>query len=108
MGDEMKHKHAEFIHAWADGAKIQWRDPKDDERWSDIRMPNWLEDCEYRIKPEPKPDVVRNITVEATLKCGETCGEAFVQVFKSGKYLFPNLRLTFDGETGKLKSAEVL
>jgi hypothetical protein len=104
----MKHKHADLIHAWADGAKIQWRDPKDDERWSDIRIPNWLEDCEYRIKPTPKPDVVRNITVEATLKCGETCGEAFVQVFKSGKYIFPNLRLTFDGETGKLKSAEVL
>ena len=102
------HKHADLIHAWADGAKIQWRDPKDDERWSDIKIPNWLEDCEYRIKPMPKPDVVRNITVEATLKCGETCGEAFVQVFKSGKYIFPNLRLTFDGETGKLKSAEVL
>ena len=97
----MKHKHAELIHAWADGAQIQWRDLKDDERWSDIRIPNWLEDCEYRIKPEP--DVIRNITVEATL----FYGEPFVQVFKS-EYLFPNLRLIFDRETGKLKAAEVL
>jgi hypothetical protein len=103
----MKHKHADLIHAWADGAKIQLLSAIYNQ-WEDSDHPRWREDCEYRIKPTPKPDVVRNITVEATLKCGETCGEAFVQVFRSGKYLFPNLRLTFDGETGELKSAEVL
>jgi len=102
----MKHKLAELIHAWADGAQIQVY--CNDGIWEDVDYPAWGGGIEYRIKPEPKPDVVRNITVEATLKCGETCGEAFVQVFKSGKYIFPNLRLTFDGETGKLKSAEVI
>jgi hypothetical protein len=105
----MKHKHADLIHAWADGAQIQCKQHGYDDRWADVGYPNWEHpQCKYRIKPEPMPDVVRNITVEATLKCGETCGEAFVQVFKSGKYIFPNLRLTFDGETGGLKSAEVL
>ena len=95
----MKHKHAEFIHAWADGAKIQWRDPKDDERWSDIRIPNWLEDCEYRIKPEPKPDVVVEYGFEVY----------GIALHSDKNSLIPkNLRLTFDGETGKLKSAEVL
>ena len=103
----MKHKHADLIHAWADGAQIQIRCSPSD-KWANAHSPFWDADREYRIKPEHKPDVVRNITVEATLKCGETCGEAFVQVFKSGEYLFPNLRLIFDGETGKLKSAEVL
>lgn len=105
----MKHKHAELIKAWADGAQIQYQDENCGGLiWCNIGDPRWMEDVQYRIKPTPKPDVVRNITVEATLKCGETCGEAFVQVFKSGKYIFPNLRLTFDGETGVLKSAEVL
>ena len=100
----MKHKHADLIHAWADGAQIQVK--AFNLTWDDREKPLWCLNREYRIKPEP--DVIRYITVEATLKCGETCGEEFVQVFKSGKYLFPNLRLTFDGETGKLKSAEVL
>jgi hypothetical protein len=106
----MKHKHYDMIVAWAEGKHIQCNNPDRDwsAKWEDEADPSWYDFCEYRIKPEPKPDVVRNITVEATLKCGETCGEAFVQVFKSGKYIFPNLRLTFDGETGKLKSAEVL
>lgn len=107
MGDAMKHKHADLIHAWADGAEIEWRSKQyTSKKWYPNNSPNWDDDDEYRLKQ--KPDVVRNITVEATLKCGETCGEEFVQVFKSGKYLFPNLRLTFDGKTGELKSAEVL
>ena len=103
MGDAMKHKHADLIHAWADGAQIQWLDSNCD--WCNIACtPSWSTETTYRIKPMPKPDVVRNITVEATVRCGEE----FVQVFKSGKYCFPNLRLTFDGETGNLKSAEVI
>ena len=44
-----RHKHADVIHAWADGAVIQqfcgdgWYDDSD--------TPNWFEDAEYRIKP---------------------------------------------------------
>ena len=50
------HKHAELIKAWADGAEIQAKDMRDN--WHDVLKPNWDEECEYRIKPEPKPDVV--------------------------------------------------
>lgn len=51
----MKHKHAELIKAWADGAKIQlwWADG-----WVDSENPNWGGEI-YRIKPEPKPEPVR-------------------------------------------------
>lgn len=99
----MKHKHADLIKAWADGAEIEWLGINGN--WCSISgTPAWSIETTYRIKPVPKPDVVRNITVEATTRCGEE----FVQVFKSGKYCFPNLHLTFDGESGKLKSAEVL
>ena len=101
----MKHKHADLIKQWADGAQIQWLSVICGQ-WEDIDMngKEWYEHYRYRIKPMPKPDVVRNITVEATGRCGEE----FVQVFQSGIFCFPNLHLTFDGETGKLKAAEVL
>lgn len=55
----MKHKHAELIHAWADGAIIErlWNDPHyNDQAWLIDKEPDWSEYCEYRIKPEdPKP-----------------------------------------------------
>ena len=71
------HPHSELIKAWADGAEIQI---KFYDGWRDCRPIDWNPNSEYRIKPEPKPDVIQ----------------------------FCNLKLTFDGETGELKSAEVL
>lgn len=60
----MKHKHAELIKAWADGAEIQSRwDTTNDTGWSDWcdenESPEWFIDWEYRIKPEEKKPVVR-------------------------------------------------
>ena len=48
----MKHKHAELIKAWADGAKIQYFSGLG--CWNDIDYPGWLPTEEYRIKPEPR------------------------------------------------------
>jgi hypothetical protein len=90
----MKHKHYDMIVAWAGGAQIQWKDPKDDEPWCDIQVPSWGEDFEYRIVP--KPDVV------VFVPAGDP------RLYRSKQRDGDNLRLTFDGETGKLKSAEVL
>lgn len=54
----MKHKHAELIHAWADGAQIQIKDKQ--TGWEDLySAPSWRDDFEYRIKPEEKKPVVR-------------------------------------------------
>ena len=90
------HKHAELIKAWADGAEIviRWRA---DEPWQNCTAPRWDQDCEYRIKPEPKPDTVMYVDAE----------HEFLTV-SAIKKLTCNLKLTFDGETGKLKAAEVL
>lgn len=86
------HKHAEFIKAWADGAEIQTYDGIRDV-WVDIiGNPAWTSE-RYRIKPEPKPDVVQ-------FWC------ASCEPLK--RPLDNNLKLTFDGDTGQLKSAEVL
>jgi hypothetical protein len=88
------HKHAELIKAWADGAEIEFQDSEG--VWG-VGIPHWHPDAEYRIKPEPKPDVVRY--TQAFRTSSGTWGEPSQ---------FDNLKLTFDGETGELKSAEVL
>jgi hypothetical protein len=54
----MKHKHAELIKAWADGAQIQFRLWGGIE-WLDTATPQWEVKYEYRIKPEEKQPVVR-------------------------------------------------
>lgn len=54
----MKHKHADLIHQWADGAEIQWS--FGDGEWYDIsNVPEWKDTLQYRIKPEEKKPVVR-------------------------------------------------
>ena len=93
------HKHAELIKAWADGAEIQvsylvvgadgWSE------WEVEEYPRWYDPmARFRIKPEPKPDVVM------------LAGASTLNVRYKDNY--PNLKLTFDGETRELKSAEVL
>lgn len=44
----IKHKHADLIIDWANGAEIQ---VKDDGKWVDIE-PSWMKGKEYRIKPK--------------------------------------------------------
>ena len=88
-------RNSELIIAWAKGAQIQFL-CTDSDNWYVIDYPDWFENVEYRIKPEPKPDVVRY---------AYTSGEHHYRIEQRG---MDNIRLTFDGETGELKSAEVL
>lgn len=47
-----RHKHADLIHAWAEGAEIQFLNGLDD-KWVDIEdFPSWHKDHQYRIKPK--------------------------------------------------------
>lgn len=86
------HKHAELIKAWADGAEIERYSTIDNE-WVHAQIPYWKEDYGFRIKPEPKPDIVR---YGVALYWGRNAQDG------------DNIKATFDGETGKLKSAEVI
>ena len=90
----MKHKHYDMIVAWAEGKTIQ---NFNDRRmcWEDITGdPYWVDSFQYRIKTEPMPDRI----VVTDLWRQRDYGMLHMGEF----------RLTFDGETGKLKSAEVL
>jgi len=91
-----RHRHADLIHAWAEGAEIEYRTMGGS--WVNTKFSDcvtWAEGCEYRIKPEKKPDVLRYFELTTSGGC--------VWVNGNG-----NLRCTFCGETGKLIKAEIL
>ena len=98
----MKHKHSEVIKAFVDGVECEFEGQFNE--WYSIAILDQFDTWDkVRIKPEPKPDV-----------------ELFTKVYDQENYLaytthaiknkkdFHNLKLIFDGETGKLKDAEVI
>lgn len=155
-----KHKHAEIIKAWADGADIEttntsqdsptfgiwgpvakipnWNNPKREFRIKDpyqelkdadaagkiiqfksLDGTRWLEksvDCEweklswslpvsdYRIKPEPKPDEIWYCLVGKGLYPHLSVGS----VARPYPAADDNVKFTFDGESGELKSVELI
>ena len=89
------HKHADLIKLWADGAEIQMK--AYDGAWFDDEDPCWsCLEFEFRIKPASDRVVIPDVVT------------VWVHDEHQDYYLKGELKLTFDGETGKLKSAEVL
>jgi hypothetical protein len=91
------HKHAELIKAWADGAEIEGLNSLGE--WVQIWVTTWSEVDKFRIKPEPKPDVVDLVRMHR---------QHTPYMFEPTDICPADLKLTFDGETGKLKAAEVI
>ena len=60
-----KHKHADLIHAWAEGAEIQCLHPHVID-WKDDPFPHWGDKSEYRIKPK-EPNWWENIPEHGVL-----------------------------------------
>ena len=97
----MKHKHAEVLIAIAEGKEVQWL--ADDDTWvtpsnqaasNPLTYPHLL----WRIKLEPKPDVV----ITATLRLDPD--DAFL-IYRNWQ---GNVEVTFDGESRQLKSVRML
>jgi hypothetical protein len=113
--EKKPHVHAALIKAWADGAVIQIRRGKI-LIWEDNPHPCWSPKLTYRIKPEPKPDVVSNCFVgfEEAWKRPRIyynwSNDAIPAEYKhnQGRKDLAELRFVFDGETGVLKSAEII
>lgn len=92
------HKHAALIKAWADGVPIQFKSSSL-RGWQNVTVaPGWFTDCEYRIKPEPKPDVVISTNIV----------KAHIVDIYARNTGVQNCKFTFDGETGKLKAVELI
>lgn len=100
-----RHPHYELLKEWIEDVDriVQWK-PKYSvtwEDWSAGNFPRFNSDFDWRFKPEPKPDVVQNFW----------CDQFRHIWFYENEFTDmtpPNLKLTFDGETGELKSAEVI
>jgi hypothetical protein len=101
----MKHKHYDLIVAWAEGKDIQWFDAIK-MTWQDFSDGRFYPSTKYRIKPEPKPDVVVYSRVVGKFLIG--CGNIEINQLILRLQDSPNIKYTFDGEWGNLKSAEVL
>ena len=93
----MKHKHYDLIVAWADGAEIQVKAFSHSD-WEDVDMngEEWYEHYTYRIKPEPKPDVVKYLIcgLKSWKEVDDQVGHECIKIVIDGK--------------GRLKSAEVI
>lgn len=98
------HKWAKEIKALADGFPLEGRVNHKD-CWEAINAPLCLScnpitfpDWEWRIKPEPKPDIIKTDCIEAG-----TYGN-YISTF-DGK---DNVMFVFDGETGELKDVKII
>ena len=89
-----KHIHYDTIMAWANGASIEMRDILT-ETWHDVDSPSWYGSIDYRVKPQPKPDLVREAFIVNSLSAGPMLYAASPSE--------ANSVFVFDGETGKLK-----
>lgn len=99
-----KRPHAKLIKAWADGARIQFKDY--DGNWMDCwnNEPKWEEQNEYRIRPD-------NFKVNDTLElyaCTVGVGKDYCLDFTLTQHVSDNLRLTIDRQHGTLLKAEVI
>jgi hypothetical protein len=93
----MKHKHYDLIVAWAEGKDIQYR-TIGQENWHVDSCPWWDDhSMEFRIKPK---DIVAYAEIHA--------GGLIPIYFYSGVFDRANCKATFDGETRKLKSLEMI
>jgi hypothetical protein len=102
------HPHAEFIKAWADGAVVEYRTSKPE--WKPV-FEGWSWDNKlvvgYRIKP--KPDFQQTMDVYFNKMYKHFPDDLRKKHLMIGEFsLLGTMQLTFDGETGKLKSAEVI
>lgn len=100
------HKHADLIKAWADGAEVEYFSSWH-SKWVPCPSPLWDCDKDYRIKPEPKPDYVEKCSLHMNLSW--RYGQPPEHLKHAHHYVeVGEFKLTFDGETGKLKAAEVI
>lgn len=94
------HKHAEVAKKWFDdpSIEIEYSHPEF-ESWNLTSNPLWEERLNYRVKPEPKPDIVVHYY---------SFEPEYMEQIYDGEGLPKNVRFTYDGETKKLKSVEMI
>ena len=99
-----KRKHYDLILDWACGAEIEYLSKNGNcASWKYSEFPAWSEDKEYRIKPEPKPDIVLYASSGMAVDNYAYLTSAWA---KDNLGKIPNIKLLYDGETKELKYVE--
>jgi hypothetical protein len=91
-------KHAELIKAWADGAEIQVKYETAPD-WATIDNPRWSNNLQYRIKPNRPKEIEKILYLYLDIEKNE---------LHNRDSLVKNIMMVFDGDTGILKSAEMI
>lgn len=93
----MKHKHADLIIAWANGAEVEILTS---DGWKKTEHPWWSKNDAYRLIGGEKHDLVINLLVTPSK----------ISIIDESALCFckPNLVITFDKENGFLKSANII
>lgn len=100
------HKHADLIKAWADGAEIEYWDALQNAWMKPCGgNPMWTNNNIYRIKPEVQPDITKAFLLENHCFAGFRFTEEYEHARLPRQQW---IRAVFDGETGQIKSVEVL
>ena len=97
----MKHKHYDLIMAWANGAEIEYQTPFGD--WFNAK-PEWDEKLEYRVKPKPNKELL--VTIDFELVQQEPSIASVFLHHDSEHNKKPNVKFSFDGETGEFLKVE--
>jgi hypothetical protein len=100
----MKHKWHKEIHAWADGAEIEFKLSDDWHNWMYGFEPLWdIDEYQYRIKPQPKEDEIEKEwnrrMAEKALAIPEI-SEAVYKVFEAFAVKEPQYLYAYDTEEG--------
>ena len=91
-----KNVHADLIHAWANGAKIQRFFP-DTGLWVDIDDPLWVPSFQYRIKPSNQ------------VRYGQVSYDRqIIHIVNENPLPRNQLKITFDGDSDKIIAVEIL
>ena len=95
------HFHKDLIILWAKGNLIQVKN--DVGKWVDCEnnVPEWNVNTEYRVKPIPKPDIVRYCIVARPHGYSDL-------TWSINKPKGCNVKMIFDGESEQLKSVEMI
>lgn len=104
------HKHAALIKAWADGETIEYRQ-SGATYWRELAAgatPAWSTRVDYRIRPEPKPDIIMYGQENNPLTHARSSESVMPCVLTYIQTRFDQVKYTFDGETGKLKNVEII
>lgn len=98
------HPLKDIINAMADRVEVEMKSKRTADSWTtwypELTSPldENSSDFLWRIKPEVKPDITNYMKARTDGDCTSS----------SMPFSWANLKLTFDGETGDLKDAEVL